>query len=85
MKKIQMPVTPEGNDPADYTDEALAEMDTEIQKAKAPAISRREAEEYIKLYEALKAKAMTRGADQIKCRVSNERYQLCLAVLGKSD
>ena len=83
MKKITLPVTPDGNDPADYDEDGLAQMEKEITKAKASDISKREAEEYVRLYEKLKVKKLQRSDEPINCPKTNARYELCLAVLGR--
>jgi hypothetical protein len=83
VKKVTMPVTPDGNDPADYDESTLEALNRQVDKANAN-ISPREAREYIDLYEQLKAKCAVRGQDVIKCPATNAKYHACLAVLGES-
>lgn len=85
MKKITLPVTATGNDPADYDQQTLddlnSQIDTEQSLARAGDLSVHDAQAYIALYETLKARAALRGKDEIDCPVTNGRYQDCLAVL----
>ena len=85
-RDIDLPVTPDGNDFADFDQDTLDQVNQQIDQqaalSKAGVISPAEAREYIDLYERLKVSCAIRGQDAIKCATTNNKYQACLAVLG---
>jgi hypothetical protein len=87
-KDIELPVTKDGNDFADFDKATLDAVNSQIDDAAAVLrvglISPSEAKEYIQLYKDLKAQCLRRGQDVIKCPITNSKYRACLVVLGES-
>lgn len=84
MKRITLPVTPEGNDPADYDEDTLKTLNQEID-ATSSGITVAEAEAYLRLYDDLKARVALRGKDTITCHKTNAYRDRCLAVLARGS
>ena len=82
MKRITLPVTPEGNDPADYAPDTLDALNAEIDQ-RATAIGTRQAEAYLLLFDQLKARLALRGSDTITCQITLAYRDKCLAALGR--
>ena len=86
VKKITLPVTEDGNDPADYDEETLAKVNKDIDREAITAayqkITPRVARHYVDLYRQL---AALRGSDGISCRKTKAYFEACLAVLEVSN
>ena len=79
-EEIILPVTPDGNDFADFDDATMAKVNAQID-AKCAGLTVGEAQAYVELYDRLKVICVTRGQDEIRCNKTNRKYADCLAVL----
>ena len=83
-EKITLPVTPDGNDPADYGPDVLEQLNQTIDQAHSQTfISVSDAENYVSLYQALKARCALRGQDTLG-GTTHAHYEKCSAVLRKA-